>query len=164
MSTNRWMRTVALTAVLAWVAPLPLQAASDVPPPSRCTPQVNAKLSQVVAAQSRREVDNVMVCGITVSSSHRQRAGRHGSHEVLPLLVNFPDGSQHLVEVVINDDLDGVVTATSKAMVFAYGQAFIPYRGHFTAGIHDVHCSTQRGAENGWVVVNGEKHPRTCPL
>ena len=162
MSTNRWMRIVALTAVLAWLVPLPLYAAHDVPLPSHCTPQVNAKLSQVVADHSRREVDNVMVCGTTVSSSHPQRAGRHGSHEVLPLLVTFPDGSQHLVEVVTNDDLDGVITAPSRAVVFAYGQAFIPDRGHFTAGVHDVHCSTHRSADNGWVVVNGDKHPRTC--
>ncbi len=155
--------TLALMTALLGAA-LPLRAARDVPPPRECTPQVNAKLAQVVAAGSPREVDNVMVCGVTVSSSHRQRAGRHGSHEVLPLLVKFPDGSQHLVEVVTNDDLDGVVTAPSRAAVFAYGQAFIPEGGHFAAGIHDVHCSTHRGADNGWVLVNTEKHPRTCHL
>ena len=160
---ERRIRVLILTACLLGVT-LPLHAAHDVPPPSQCTPQVNDKLSQVVAAGSRREVDNVMVCGVTVSSSHRQRAGRHGSHEVLPLLVKFPDGSQHLVEVVTNDDLDGVVTAPSRAVVFAYGQAFIPDQGHFAAGIHDVHCATHRGADNGWVVVKAEKHPGTCHL
>jgi hypothetical protein len=30
------------------------------------------------------------------------------------------------------------------------------------AGIHDTHCSTHPGADNGWVVVNGE-NPESCP-
>jgi hypothetical protein len=145
-------------------AAMPSLAAHDVPPPSQCTPEVNAKLAQVLASGSTREVDNVMVCGFTVGSSHRQRAGRHGSHEILPLRVKFPDGSEHLIEVVTNDDLDGVITAPPHAAVFAYGQAFIPEQGHFAGGVHDVHCSTHRGADNGWVVVEGVKHPGTCHL
>jgi hypothetical protein len=157
---KRRMQNLLLTAGLASVA-FPLYAARDVPPPSQCTPQVNSRLAQVIAARSQ-DIDNVMVCGVTVSSSHRQRAGRHGSHEILPLLVKLPDGSEHLVEVVINDELDGVVTAPARALVFAYGQAFVPDQGHFAAGIHDVHCSTHRGADNGWVVVNGAKHPVAC--
>jgi hypothetical protein len=78
--------------------------------------------------------------------------------------VTFADGSTKLVEVVINDELDGKITAPAKAPVFAYGQAFFDNTGHFAAGIHDVHCSTHRGADNGWVVVNGAKHPDSCPV
>jgi hypothetical protein len=74
----------------------------------------------------------------------------------------MPDGNLQLVEVVINDALDGTVTAPANVPVFAYGQAFFPKRGRFVAGIHDVHCSTHRGADNGWVVVNGAKHPASC--
>jgi hypothetical protein len=155
---------VLLCALGLFGTAMPSHAAHDVPPPRQCTPEVNAKLAQVIASGSHRSVDNVMVCGITVSSSHPQRAGRNGSHEILPLLVKFPDGSEHLVEVVTNDDLDGVVTAPPRAHVFAYGQAFIPEGGHFAAGIHDVHCSTHRGADNGWVVVEAAKYPKTCHL
>ena len=54
-------------------------------------------------------------------------------------------------------DLDGVVTAPKGAQVFAYGQAFFDQGSRFVAGIHDVHCATHRGADNGWVVVNGAK-------
>lgn len=145
-------------------AALPARAAGNVAVPSRCTPAVNQKLAAVVASGTRRDVDNVMVCGVTISPSRRQRAREHGAHEILPLMVTFPDRSTHLVEVVVNDDLDGVVTAPRGAAVFAYGQAFIPSRGHFAAGIHDVHCSTHRSADNGWVVINGAKHPSACGL
>jgi hypothetical protein len=154
-------------SILLWMfgifsVPRPSLAARDVPPPRQCTPEVNAKLAQVIATGAGRGVDNVMVCGTTVSSSRHQRAGRDGGHEILPVLVKLPDGSEHLVEVVTNDDLDGVVTAPPRALVFAHGQAFIPEGGHFAAGVHDVHCSTHRGADNGWVVVNGAQHPATC--
>jgi hypothetical protein len=44
---RRRIQIFALAAVLAWAAPLPLLAAGDVPVPNRCTPQVNAKLSEV---------------------------------------------------------------------------------------------------------------------
>ena len=71
-------------------------------------------------------------------------------------------GNTRLVEVVTNDDLDGVVTAPVNAQVLAYGQAFFPSHGRFAAGIHDVHCSTHRGADHGWVVVNGQQHPASC--
>jgi hypothetical protein len=54
------------------------------------------------------------------------------------------------------------VTSPVNASVFAYGQAFFPSGGKFVAGVHDVHCSTHRGADNGWVVVNGVKHPASC--
>jgi len=131
-------------------------AQSNVPVPRSCTPQVNQKLGSLLDAGQLRTVDNVMVCGITASSSRTQSGGKHGSHQVLPLRVAFPDGNTRLVEVVTNDDLDGVVTAPVNA------QAFFPSRGHFAAGIHDVHCSTHRGADNGWVVVNGQQYPASC--
>ena len=137
-------------------------AQRNVPVPSRCTPQVNQKLYDLLSSGQRGSVDNVMVCGITLSSSRTQRGGPHGSHQILPLRVTMPDGNVRPIEVVTNDDLDGVVTAPVNASVFAYGQAFFPSRGHFAAGIHDVHCSTHRGADNGWVVVNGVKHPASC--
>jgi hypothetical protein len=135
-----------------------------VPVPTGCTPDVNAKISQLIAAGQQQTVDNVMVCGITISSSRRQHGGPHGDHEVIPLKVIFPDGSMKLIEVVTNDDLDGKITAPVHVAVFAYGQAFFSHTKQFAAGIHDVHCSTHRGADNGWVVVNGEKHPSSCSI
>ena len=136
--------------------------ANDVPVPASCTPSVNQKLAQLLASGQQADVDNVMVCGVTISPSRTQKGGQHGPHEILPVLAVFPDGSQKLVEVVINDDLDGKITAPVKAAVLAYGQAFFSNTGKFVAGVHDVHCSTHRGADNGWVVVNGKKHPTTC--
>lgn len=137
-------------------------AANDVPVPHSCTAQVNQKLSELLVQPQGGTVDNVMVCGTTISPSRTQAGGPHGSHQVLPLLVNLPGQGSKLVEVVTNDDLDGVVTAPKDAAVFAYGQAFFPSRGRFIAGIHDVHCATHRSADNGWVVVNGTKAPASC--
>ena len=137
-------------------------AANNVPVPAHCTPQVNQKLYDLLSSGQRGSVDNVMVCGITLSSSRTQRGGQHGSHQILPLRVTMPNGDVRPVEVVTNDDLDGVVTAPVNASVFAFGQAFFPSGGKFAAGVHDVHCSTHRGADNGWVVVNGVKHPASC--
>ncbi|HTW85355.1 MAG TPA: hypothetical protein VMD91_14890 [Candidatus Sulfotelmatobacter sp.] len=149
---------------LAVVANATLVAcAQDVPVPAQCTPQVNAHLSDLIASNRTGEVDNVMVCGTTISASRTQRGGPHGNHEILPLRVHFPDGSAQLIQVVINDSLDGKVTAPAHAAVFAFGQYFNDGPGgHFAAGIHDVHCSTHRGADNGWVVVNGTKTPASC--
>jgi hypothetical protein len=138
-------------------------AQGNVPVPASCTPQVNQKLFDLLNSGQRNDVDNVMVCGVTTSSSRTQRGGPHGNHEILPLRVTMPNGDVRPVEVVTNDDLDGVVTAPVNASVFAYGQAFFSSTGKFAAGIHDVHCSTHRGADNGWVVVNGTKHPASCP-
>ena len=83
----------------------------DVAVPQSCTPEVNQKLADLLAQQTTENVDNVMVCGVTISPSRTQRGGWHGSHQVLPLLVNLPGAGSKLVEVVTNDDLDGVVTA-----------------------------------------------------
>lgn len=152
--------------LMVMVAAFTLHAAhgqNNVPVPQSCTPQVNQKLGDLINAQQKSDVDNVMVCGITVSSSRTQSGGPHGSHQILPLRVSFPDGTTHLVEVVTNDDLDGIVTAPVNAQVYAYGQAYVLSRGRFAAGVHDVHCSTHRGADNGWVVVNGQQHPSSCP-
>jgi len=137
-------------------------AQNNVPVPQSCTPQVNEKLGNLLSSGEKQSMDNVMVCGITVSPSRTQSGGPHGSHQILPLRVTFPDSSTHLFEVVTNDDLDGVVTAPVNAQVYAYGQAFFPSKGRFVAGIHDVHCSTHCGADNGWVVVNGQQHPPSC--
>lgn len=135
----------------------------DVAVPQNCTPQVNQKLADLVAQQTTQNVDNVMVCGVTISSSRTQRGREHGDHQILPLLVNLPGGGSKLVEVVTNDDLDGRVTAPKGAQVFAYGQAFFDEGSRFAAGIHDVHCATHRTADNGWVVVDGTKAPASCP-
>jgi hypothetical protein len=152
---------LALAVVLGCVPSLAV-AQRDVRVPASCTPQINQKLFSLLGSGQRANVDNVMVCGITISSSRTQRGGPHGSHEILPLRVTMPDGNERLVEVVINDALDGVVTAPVNASVFAFGQAFFPSSGKFAAGIHDVHCSTHQRANNGWVVVNGVKHPANC--
>ena len=137
-------------------------AANDVPVPASCTPDVNGKLAGLLAQGEQQPVDNVMVCGITTGSSHTQRGGPHGSHQIIPVLAVFPDRSTHQIEIVTNDALDGKVTAPATASVFAYGQAFFDNTGTFAAGLHDTHCSTHRGADNGWVVVNGVRHPGGC--
>ncbi|MFL6427422.1 MAG: hypothetical protein ACJ71S_04200 [Acidobacteriaceae bacterium] len=131
--------------------------------PQSCTPDVNQKLAGLLAQQTQENVDNVMVCGTTISPSRTQRGGAHGSHQILPLVVNLPGAGSKLVEVVTNDDLDGVVTARKGAQVFAYGQAFFDQGSRLVAGIHDVHCATHRTADNGWVVVDGQKSPTSCP-
>jgi hypothetical protein len=162
----RFTVSAALGALLLSAGTFPACAA-DVPVPPTCTAQVNAQLSGLIAEQRDRPVDNVMVCGTTIGSSRPQRGGPHGDHQLLPLKAPLPDGGTALVEVVTNDSLDGRVTAPRGATVFAYGQYFHTSRRQrpFVAGIHDVHCATHRGADNGWVVVNGAKYPaRSCGL
>ena len=156
------MRFSPTSVILFVCVALPSMAQRNVPVPSACTPQVNQKLADLLDEGITHYVDNVMVCGITFRASQHQYGHRHGDHEILPIRVTLPDSSVRLVEVVVNDDLDGVVTAPANATIFAYGQAFFPTRGHFVAGIHDVHCSTHRGADNGWVVVNSARHPVNC--
>ena len=149
-------------ALVLFCVPCAVLAQRDVPVPASCTPSVNQKLSDLLGSGTHSNVDNVMVCGVTTGPSYTQHGGPHGNHEILPLKVNLPNGSSQSVEVVINDELDGVVKAPAKASIFAYGQAFFPSHGRYVAGIHDVHCSTHRGADNGWVVDNGVKHPSSC--
>jgi hypothetical protein len=155
-----FLRILFAGAVLQFA--VPAFSATDVPVPATCTPQVNQKLADLIASQQTQAVDNIMVCGITASASRAQHGGPHGDHEIFPLRVTMPDGNVRLVEVVSNDDLDGPLSAGPNTAVFAYGQAFFPTKGHFIAGVHDVHCATHRGANNGWIVVDGQKHPRTC--
>jgi hypothetical protein len=136
--------------------------AKNVPVPARCDGTVNRQLADLIANDDAGPVDNVMVCGTTIGPSRAQRAGAHGGHQLLPLKIPLPDGGSAIVEVVSNDDLDGRVTAPKGARVVAYGQYFhtSARQRPFVAGIHDVHCATHRGADNGWVVVNGIQYPR----
>ena len=155
------VRAASLAVLLALVACG--RPATDVATPASCTPATNAGLAQLIAEQHGGPVDNVMACGTTFGSSRPQRAGRHGGHQLIPLRVPLAaDGHFALVEVVTNDDLDGRVTAPRGATVFAYGQYFqtTDRQRPFVAGLHDVHCATHRGADNGWVVVNGTQYPR----
>lgn len=144
------------------LAGVTVASSQDVPVPKACNPSINKKLAELIASRPQHPVDNVMVCGVTASSSRTQRGGRHGDHQIIPLRVSLPDGGIKLVEVVSNDELDGKVTAPANVIVFAYGQAFFSHTKQFAAGIHEVHCATHRGADNGWVVVDGIKHPANC--
>lgn len=132
----------------------------DVPVPSSCDPQVNAKLQQMVRDHPRGYVENVMVCGIA-TGTRVNHGGEHGSHHIITLSVNLPQDGTVKIQVAINDSLDGAVSAQSGDSVFAYGQGYVT-GGAWVAGIHDVHCSTHRTADNGWVVVNGVKTPASC--
>ena len=137
-------------------------AANDVPVPSACTPVVNQRLAQLLTSGTKKSTDNVMVCGITTGPSTTQFGGPHGNHQILSVRAAFPDHSTQLIEVVTNDSLDGVVTAPANANVFAYGTAFFSNTHQFAAGIDQTHCATHFGADNGWVVVNGQKYPKSC--
>jgi hypothetical protein len=149
------------TGILLFTLTAP--AANNVAVPESCTPQMNSRLAQLLKEGTRQNVDNVMVCGVTTKPSRSQRRGEHGGHELLSLRVQLPGIGTRLVQVAINEQLDGVITAPANAAVFAYGQAFFDKPSLYVAGIHDVHCSTHRGADNGWVVVNGKKSPGSCP-
>ncbi len=139
----------------------PSFAANDVPVPSACTPQVNQKLADLIAQHSNRDVDNIMACGVATRKTQVRRGGPHGSHHLTTIAVKLPDGQTVNVQIVTNDDLDGPVTAQVDDPVFAYGQGYISH-GLWAAGIHDTHCSTHRGADNGWVVIAGVKTPKSC--
>jgi hypothetical protein len=151
------MRILLLFAVLSFSL-----LAGDVPVPAGCTPQVNQKLGELINSGQQGDVFNVMVCGTTTQPSRTLFGGPHGNHELLSLRVQFPDGTTRRIEVVTNDDLDGVVTAPANAQVFAYGRAYFSDTHGYAAGIDEVHCATNRHADNGWVVVNGRKYPGHC--
>jgi hypothetical protein len=153
----------AILFTLALLAAQCAFAAKNVPVPSSCTPQVNQSLDNLIASGTRRDVDNIMVCGTATQKTRLQAGGRHGNHHITTIAVPLPSGRTVNVQVVTNDDLDGAVTAQVNDPVFAYGQGYIAH-GPWAAGIHDVHCSTHPGADNGWVVVAGVKTPRSCPL
>ncbi len=129
--------------------------APNVPPPAACTPQVNQGLQNLIASKTTKDVDNIMVCGNAVGKTLLQGGGPHGSHHVTTLAVTLPNGSTVRVQVVVNDALDGVVTAKAGDHVAAFGQGYLTH-GQAQAGVHDVHCSTHPGADNGWVYVNGK--------
>jgi hypothetical protein len=157
------VRTAVRCSLLAFALALApsLRAQRDVPVPATCTPQVNQRLAEIIASQTRRDVDNVMVCGTATQKTRLQAGGRHGDHHITTIAVPLPSGQTVNVQVVTNDDLDGVVIARAADPIFAYGQAYVTH-GPWAAGIHDVHCSTHPGADNGWVVVAGVKTPRSC--
>ena len=136
-------------------------ARTHVPVPAHCDAAVNAPLAKLVAEHHAGAVDNVMVCGTTLGPSRPQRRGPHGGHQLIPVRAPIAAGRSILVEVVTNDDLDGIVTAPRGAHVAAYGQYFMTTTRQrpFVAGVHEVHCSTHRGADDGWVVVNGKQFP-----
>jgi hypothetical protein len=157
---NRVVQIVLFVSLL--VAVRPAFAARDVPVPTSCIPQVNQGLADLIASGTHRDVDNIMVCGIATEKTRVHRGGPHGSHHITTIAAPLPNGLTVNVQVVTNDDLDGVVTAQVNDPVFAYGQGYIAH-GFWAAGIHDVHCSTHPGADNGWVVVAGVKIPPSCP-
>lgn len=140
----------------------PAFAARDVAVPTRCTPQVNQQIADLIASGTRRDVDNIMVCGIAIEKTRVRHGGPHGDHHVTTIAAVLPGGQTVNVQVVVNDDLDGIVAARANDAVFAYGQGYISH-GFWAAGVHDVHCSTHPAADNGWVVVNGVKTPQSCP-
>jgi hypothetical protein len=142
------------------VAPPASAQQRNVPVPRSCTPQVNLQLQQMINDHPRGYVENVMVCGVA-EGTRVNSGGRHGSHHIITVDAKLPEGKTVRVQIAVNDSLDGPVNATRGAQVFAYGQGYIS-GGGWAAGIHDVHCSTHRGADNGWVVVNGEKTPTWC--
>jgi hypothetical protein len=137
-------------------------AAPNVPVPARCTPAVNQRLADLIASGNRRDVDNIMACGVAIEKTRVHRGGPHGDHHITTISAPLPNGQSVNVQVVTNDDLDGPVVARPNDAVFAYGQGYIAH-GFWAAGIHDVHCSTHPGADNGWVVIAGVKTPPSCP-
>ena len=154
------IRYVALFIVAFAVRPV--LAARNIPVPARCTPQVNQRLADLIASGTRRDVDNIMACGVAIEKTRVRRGGPHGSHHITTIAAQLPNGQTVNVQIVANDDLDGVVTAQANDPVFAYGQGYVSH-GFLAAGIHDVHCSTHPGADNGWVVIAGVKTPPSCP-
>jgi hypothetical protein len=158
---------------VVWLLSGAFAFAATEPASSKCTADVNRPLMDfVMSNQGSREAhqDNVMVCGTMVRDSAAQGAGRggHGAHQLLVISVPTTSGQKQVV-VVTNDNLDGVVNAYKGDAVFAYGQAYVdpgPMRSAGTtvvAGVHETHCATHRGADDGWVFVNNHKYPfRSC--
>ena len=136
-------------------------AAKNVPPPAACTPQVNLGLERLIDSKTTKDIDNIMICGDAVGKTLLQGGGPHGSHHVITVAVQLPKGNTIRVQVVINDALDGVVTASAGAHVAAYGQGYVTH-GQAQAGVHDVHCSTHPTADNGWVYINGKLATEAC--
>jgi hypothetical protein len=143
------------------IIPAAAFGAKNVPPPAACTPQVNQGLQAMIDSKTTKDIDNIMVCGDAIGKTLLQGGGPHGSHHVITLAVKLPNATTIHVQVVINDALDGVVTAPAGAHVAAYGQGYNTH-GQAQAGVHDVHCSTHPTANNGWVYINGKLATETC--
>ena len=158
---KRQLRSLAFALCLLF-ATLPVFAAKDVAVPATCTPQVNQGLADLIASNTKKDVDNIMICGVATQKSRLQPGGSHGNHHVTTLSVQLPNGNNVNVQVVTNDDLDGVVIFAAQAQVFAYGQGYLTH-GLWAAGVHDVHCSTHPSADNGWIYAAGVKTPKSCP-
>jgi hypothetical protein len=154
--------------VLILIALPSVAAAATKPVPHSCDATVNADLASFVSSnqgtsQSAHQ-DNIMVCGTLRQDAFPQPAGRNGGHQALILTIPTNNGDM-VVAVITNDHLDGLVTGSAGDQVFAYGQAYfdpgnmmeqgIPISG----GLHEPHCATHTGADDGWVVVNGHKYP-----
>jgi hypothetical protein len=142
-------------------------SAATKPVPDQCTASVNSDYAAFVSAHAGQEADqdNLMVCGTALTPSYAQKAGRSGSsHHVILLALPTASGSL-TIELDTNDELDGIVTASKGDAIYAYGQAYIDPGTHtkygFTtaAGLHEPHCATHTGADDGWVVVAGKKYP-----
>ena len=71
------LRAKLLLAIACVLALHSAHAQRNVPVPASCTPQVNQKLFDLLSSGQHSNVDNVMVCGITTSSSRTQRGGAH---------------------------------------------------------------------------------------
>jgi hypothetical protein len=155
--------TQCVLIVLLVCAAMPGCAAKDVPVPQSCTPDVNQGLANLIASRTTNDVDNIMACGVATQKTRLQAGGPHGNHHVTTIAVQLPNGQKVNVQIVTNDDLDGIVTANVNDQIYAYGQGYVSH-GMWAAGIHDVHCSTHPGADNGWVVVAGVKTPQSCPV
>jgi hypothetical protein len=138
------------------------RAARNVPVPAQCTPAVNQDLANLIASNTRRDVDNIMACGVAIEKTRIRRGGPHGDHHVTTISAPLPSGQPVHVQIVTNDDLDGPVIAREGDPVFAYGQGYVAH-GFWSAGIHDAHCSTHPRADNGWIVIAGVKTPAACP-
>jgi hypothetical protein len=161
------LRNVALAIALTGATMQAGEAAPDVPVPTTCTAAVNQQLLTLVTSGSPDEVDNVMVCGTATRATYFQSShGAAGSHHVTSVAAPVATGGTLLVQIVTNDSLDGIVTAQTGDRVFALGQFYqtTERQRPYVAGVHDTHCATHAGADNGWVVIDGNRWPKgTCP-
>lgn len=166
---GRWlMRSVPILCGLVLVQ----ARAGTRPVPVVCNTRVNAELASFLQQHAGREgdQDNVLLCGSMLRDSYTQHAGHNGTGAHQVLVVNVPTArGPVLLEVVTNDALDGQVSARKGDAIFAYGQAYVDAKPIHAAGLdlagglHETHCSTHAGADDGWVVIAGKRYPaRSC--
>ncbi len=108
--TLRRIRPMRFAVLFIFLA-IPVMAAGDVPVPSECTPQVNARLANLIhAAQTgqSRQCDGLR-------SRHAQLALRERGHHRFSVLAHTPEGDE-LIEIDSNDQLDGAVTAQKRRL------------------------------------------------